>query len=158
MKIVFAGDINSSLIQRSVRNYFSIWNSKEDDALKHSESTVAGPERIDYFIPDKTSISVYMGARTFLKRDNPDYVSFSVANYILGGSFNSRLMKSIRQEQGLTYSIHSSHEGDIFDTGNWALEASFSPELLEQGIEATKKVIYNWNQLGVTEEEVVQAV
>ena len=158
MKIVFAGDINSSLIQRSVRNYFSIWNSKEDDALKHFESTVAGPERINYFIPDKTSISVYMGARTFLKRDNPDYVSFSVANYILGGSFNSRLMKSIRQEQGLTYSIHSFHEGDIFDTGNWALEASFSPELLEQGIEATKKVIYNWNQLGVTEEEVVQAV
>ena len=67
-----------------------------------------------------------MGTRTLLKRDNPDYVPFSVANYILGGSFNSRLMKSIRQEKGLTYSIHSFHEGDIFTSGNWGLEASFS--------------------------------
>ena len=55
-----------------------------------------------------------MGTRTFLKRDNPDYVPFSVANYILGGSFNSRLMKSIRQNKAsLTAFIHY-HEGDIF--------------------------------------------
>ena len=99
-----------------------------------------------------------MGTRTFLKRDNPDYIPFSVANYILGGSFNSRLMKSIRQEQGLTYSIHSFHEGDIFTSGNWGLEASFSPELLEKGLNATKKEIENWNQFGVTEEEVSQAI
>ena len=158
MKIVFAGDVNLSQIQRSIRNTFSIWNSKVEEDPKPSESRLASQKRIDYFIPDKTSISVFMGSRTFLKRDDPDYVPFSVANYILGGSFNSRLMKSIRQEQGLTYSIHSFHEGDIFTSGNWGLEASFSPELLEQGLEATQKEIDNWKQLGVSEEEVNQAV
>ena len=131
---------------------------KERYGSSSSESKVASQQRINYFIPDKTSVSVHMGTRTFLKRDNPDYVPFSVANYILGGSFNSRLMKSIRQEQGLTYSIHSFHEGDIFTSGNWGLEASFSPELLEQGLNATKKEIENWNQFGVTEEEVSQAI
>ena len=158
MKIVFAGDIDISQIQRSMRSYFSIWNSKTEKDPEPSESAVASQQRINYFIPDKTSISVHMGARTFLKRDNPDYVPFSVANYILGGSFNSRLMKSIRQEKGLTYSIHSFHEGDIFSSGNWGLEASFSPELLEQGLEATQKEIYNWYEFGVTEEEVSQAI
>ena len=158
MKIVFAGDIDSSQIQRGLRNHFSIWNAKKGTDPAPSESKVASQERINYFIPDKTSVSVHMGTRTFLKRDNPDYVPFSVANYILGGSFNSRLMKSIRQEQGLTYSIHSFHEGDIFTSGNWGLEASFSPELLEQGLNATKKEIENWNQFGVTEEEVSQAI
>ena len=158
MKIVFAGDIDSSKIQRGLRNYFSIWNAKKGTDSVASKSKVASQQRINYFIPDKTSVSVHMGTRTFLKRDNPDYVPFSVANYILGGSFNSRLMKSIRQEQGLTYSIHSFHEGDIFTSGNWGLEASFSPELLEKGLNATKKEIDNWNQFGVTEEEVSQAV
>ena len=158
MKIVFAGDIDSSQIQRGLRNHFSIWNAKKGTDPVASESKVASQERINYFIPDKTSVSVHMGTRTFLKRDNPDYVPFSVANYILGGSFNSRLMKSIRQEQGLTYSIHSFHEGDIFTSGNWGLEASFSPELLEKGLNATKKEIENWNQFGVTEEEVSQAI
>ena len=158
MKIVFAGDIHSSQIQRGLRNYFSIWNAKKVKDLTTSESKVTSQERINYFIPDKTSVSVHMGNRTFLRRDNPDYVPFSVANYILGGSFNSRLMKSIRQEQGLTYGIHSFHEGDIFTSGNWGLEASFSPELLEKGLNETRKEIVNWNQFGVTEEEVSQAV
>ena len=99
-----------------------------------------------------------MGTRTFLKRDNPDYVPFSVANYILGGSFNSRLMKSIRQEKGLTYSYSFFHDGDIFTPGNWGLEASFSPELLEKGLNATMKEIENWHQFGVTEEEVAQSI
>ena len=158
MKIVFAGDINLSTIQRGIRNTFSIWNTKVEEDPKPSESMVSSQPRIDYFIPDKTSISVFMGSRTFLKRDDPDYVPFSIANYILGGSFNSRLMTSIRQEQGLTYSIHSFHEGDIFTSGNWGLEASFSPELLEKGLEATKKEIATWNELGVSEKEVTQAV
>ena len=158
MKIVFAGDIDSSKIQRGLRNYFSIWNTKKETDPVAIESKVASEQRINYFIPDKTSVSVHMGTRTFLKRDNPDYVPFSVANYILGGSFNSRLMKFIRQEQGLTYSIHSFHEGDIFTSGNWGLEASFSPELLEKGLDATINEIENWYQFGVTEEEVSQAV
>ena len=114
MKIVFSGDINSSQIQRGLRSYFSTWNSKIGTDPIAPQSKITSEQRIDYFIPDKTSVTVYMGNRTFLKRNNPDYVSFSVANYILGGSFNSRLMKSIRQSKGLTYSIHSFHEGDIF--------------------------------------------
>ena len=158
MKLVFAGDVNPSSLQKNIRRYLSIWNPKEDKDPEPSDTVVSSKKRIDYFIPDKTNVSVFMGVRTFLKRDNPDYVPFSVANYILGGSFNSRLMQSIRQEQGLTYSIHSYHGGDIYNSGHWGLEASFSPELLEQGIEATQKEIENWAQLGVTEEEVSQAI
>lgn len=158
MKIVFAGDIDSSQLQRSIRNTFSIWKSKAESDTQPPKSNLTQKERIDYFIPDKTSISVHMGTNTFLSRDNPDYIPFSVANYILGGNFHSRLMTSIRQKQGLTYSIHSFHEGDIFTTGNWGLEASFSPYLLEQGLKEIEKEIDNWYQIGVSEEEVSQAV
>lgn len=38
---------------------------------------------------------------------HPDYPGLKVVDIILGGYFNSRLMKNIREEKGLTYGIHS---------------------------------------------------
>ena len=99
-----------------------------------------------------------MGSRTFLKRNDSNYLAFSIANYILGGNFNSRLMQSLRQEKGLTYSVNSFHEGDILNTGNWALNASFSPQILSQGLMEIRKELLDWHINGVTQEEVSQAI
>lgn len=42
-------------------------------------------------------------------RDDPDFVAAEVANYILGGgSFSSRVMKDLRDRQGLTYGVRTS--------------------------------------------------
>jgi zinc protease len=44
-----------------------------------------------------------------LKRDDPDFIAAYVANEILGGgTFSSRLYKSVREERGLAYSVGSS--------------------------------------------------
>ena len=98
-----------------------------------------------------------MGQFTDLRRTDPDYLPFAVGNYILGGSFHSRLMTEIRVRQGLTYSIYSSHSGDILSPGHWSLGAGFAPELLEKGREATQAVFRDWIEQGVTEEEVKAA-
>ena len=45
--------------------------------------------------------------------DSPDYFSFLVMNYILGGAgFNSRLTEEIRSNRGLAYSVGSSYRGE----------------------------------------------
>ncbi len=44
-----------------------------------------------------------------LKRDDPDFITAYVANEILGGgTFSSRLYKSVREDRGLAYSVGSS--------------------------------------------------
>jgi zinc protease len=44
-----------------------------------------------------------------LKRDDPDFIAAYVANEILGGgTFSSRLYKSVREDRGLAYSVGSS--------------------------------------------------
>lgn len=43
-------------------------------------------------------------------RKNPDFHVLSVLNAILGGTFNSRLNRVIREELGYTYGIHSSFD------------------------------------------------
>jgi zinc protease len=50
-----------------------------------------------------------------LSRENPDFYSISVMNYILGGGgFSSRLMEVIRNKRGLAYSV-----GSFFDPGKY---------------------------------------
>jgi predicted Zn-dependent peptidase len=43
-------------------------------------------------------------------RKNPDFHQISVLNAILGGTFNSRLNRVIREEKGYSYGIHSSFD------------------------------------------------
>ena len=45
-----------------------------------------------------------------VSRRTPDFHAISVLNAILGGTFNSRLNRVIREEKGYTYGIHSSFD------------------------------------------------
>ncbi len=50
-----------------------------------------------------------------IKRDNPDYLDVLVMNDILGGGgFTSRIMNSVRTEEGLAYSAGSSFPGGVY--------------------------------------------
>jgi zinc protease len=50
-----------------------------------------------------------------VSRDNPDYYTLTVMNYILGGGgFSSRLVEEIRNKRGLAYSVAS-----FFDAGKY---------------------------------------
>lgn len=48
-------------------------------------------------------------------RDNPDYFSVLIMNDILGGGgFTSRIMNSVRSDEGLAYSAYSSFPGGVY--------------------------------------------
>lgn len=158
MRLVFVGDIDFEQLKAAVANAFDGWDGGVDypeletTQLDHDAQT----ERI--FIEDKTSVSVRLGINTRLQRTDEDYLPFMLGNYILGGSFHSRLMTEVRKNRGLTYNIRTRHEGDIITPGNWLLNASFSPGRLDEGLEATREVLSGWANEGVEAEEVRAAV
>ena len=158
MRLVFAGDIDFDQLKAAVGNAFDGWNIGSE---YHQSDTAqldnnVRSERIH--LKDKSSVAVRIGYNTGLRRTDDDYLPFMVGNYILGGSFHSRLMSEIRKNQGLTYDIRTRHQGDILTTGNWILAASFSPSILEEGLRATHQVINQWHDQGVTEAEVQSAI
>lgn len=56
---------------------------------------------------DIPQTNIMMG-HTGIDKDNPDLYALRVANYILGGGgFNSRMMREIRSDRGLAYSVYS---------------------------------------------------
>lgn len=67
---------------------------------------------------DKSQTGIKIGLKLW-NRSHQDFSSFFVLNTVLGGYFGSRLMSSIREEKGYTYSIYSGldmlrHDGYFF--------------------------------------------
>ena len=82
----------------------------------------------------KVNQSVIRLGHLGITKDDPDLYAVRVLNYILGGSFTSRLMMEIRTNQGLAYNV-----GSHFDIGR-QFTGSFTAET-ETKAEATGKVI-----------------
>lgn len=158
MRLVFVGDIDFEQIKAAVANAFEGWEggAPYPSGIEAQKENSKEEDRI--YIADKTSVSVLYGYNTGLQRSDEAYLHFMLGNYILGGSFNSRLMTEIRQVRGLTYSIRSSHQGDILTPGNWTANVSLSPAMLEAGIKATNDVLNDWYTNGVTYDEVKAAI
>ena len=158
MQLIFTGDIDFEQLKAAVGNAFDGWeggsNYPELDTLPNKNAEFA--ERI--YIEDKTSVAARFGFNTGLQRTDDDYLPFMVGNYILGGSFHSRLMTEVRKNRGLTYDIRARHQGDILTNGNWILSASFSPGALNEGLQAAREVVSQWFDDGVSEEEVAAAI
>ncbi len=109
--LTVAGDISKTELDALIDRYLKSWTVAEVAA----PSTHKAPENIQRNAPkvviiDKniTQANIILG-HAGISRENPDYYAVSVMNYILGGGgFASRLMKIVRDDMGLAYSIHSS--------------------------------------------------
>lgn len=158
MQLIFTGDIDFEQLKAAVGNAFDGWEGGSEypklNTFPNENTAVA--ERI--YIEDKTSVAARFGFNTGLQRTDDDYLPFMVGNYILGGSFHSRLMAEVRKNRGLTYDIRARHQGDILTQGNWSLSASFSPSVVNEGLRAAREVVQQWFDDGVSEEEVSAAI
>jgi zinc protease len=82
--------------------------------------------------PDKANAFI-TGSTSFALNDrDPDYPAFLLANYLLGGSTNSRLWNRVRQKEGLSYGIGSGFRASSFESnGSVSVSAIFAPQNLQ---------------------------
>lgn len=96
-------------------------------------SAAADVPRIAITSPARTLIIRRPGTQTFaifgqqgIERDDPDFFAAALVNYVLGGGgFNSRLMLSVREREGLTYGVGTGLA--VFDRAA-IVQGSFSSE------------------------------
>ncbi len=158
MRLVFAGDIDFEQIKAAVANAFDGWTGGVAYPVDFPAQLENTGEQQRIHIADKASVSVHYAYNTGIRRNQEAYLPFMLGNYILGGSFNSRLMSEVRKKRGLTYSIRSLHQGDLLTPGHWALMATFSPTSLDQGLAATQQVLEDWHRDGVSAAETAAAI
>ena len=83
---------------------------------------------------------------------HPDYPGLKVADVVLGGYFNSRLMKNIREEKGLTYGIYSVITSLII-SGFKVISTEVSKKSTQKAIDEIYKEIQLLQNVPVEKEE-----
>lgn len=92
-----------------------------------------------------------------LTRDDPDYYSLIVGNYILGGGgFDARLMKELRDKRGFTYGVYSSFN-PLADKGEFQIGFSTKKEQAQEALAVSKQVLKQFINEGPTAAELQQA-
>lgn len=92
-----------------------------------------------------------------MKRDDPDFFTAYVLNYTYGGGgFESRLMQTLRVQQGLTYGIYTGiNAGEHIQT--WSGSGQTKNESAGDFIKGIKIEMQDFVDNGVTEEELADA-
>jgi zinc protease len=92
-----------------------------------------------------------------LKRDDPDFITASVASYILGGgSFSSRLYKEVREKRGLAYSVWLGLI-PLDHAGLWFVSTSTRSDQADTVVALIESEIRRFAEEGPTEQELADA-
>lgn len=153
MRLVIVGDTDGANLNNSLKKAFKNWNGGVTEKLKFEEASKSAAKTEVVTIPEKPSAELYIGQFTGLKRADADYIPFYIGNYTLGAGFAGRLMQTVRDNDGLTYSISSGLGGNIETGGYWFVNASFNPGLFQKGLDATMVQVDKWVKDGITAEE-----
>ncbi len=152
--LAVVGDLQHDAVASVVDETFAGWAPHDAPATHDTDAVSTEVGRTTVPMPDKSNVDVRLGHAVPIRRDHDDYPAFCVGNYILGGNFAARLMSTVRDEMGLTYSIRSSLSGvSTRYVGSWQTSVTLSHDAVDEGIAATTDVIREFVAEGATAEE-----
>jgi len=130
-ELAVVGDFDAAAVRPMLEELFGSWTSREPYARVPEPLVAKRAKEIHAETPDKAN-AVLSGELALPVNDtSPDYPALAVANFILGGSPNSRLWERIRQREGLSYAVYSSLDASSFEPNtSLTREAIFAPENL----------------------------
>ena len=156
--IAAAGDFNTDSLKSALTNLFANWKKPTPPSvpLPRGEFPVLEfNEHKGVFTSEKSiSQANIIMAAPFVKRPHSDYYQTAIANYILGGSsFSSRLMNTVRTQNGLAYSIYSFAQSDYDDVGLVGIALQTKAESAKTALQMIREECLKLATEGPTAEE-----
>ncbi|MBP2298225.1 M16 family metallopeptidase [Azospirillum picis] len=104
--VAAAGDISPDDLGKALDTVFGGLPAKVE-VPQVPDATMAGLGQT-ILIQRPTAQTVMLMGQPGVKRDDPDWYTATVMNYVLGGGgFGSRLMEEVREKRGLSYGVYS---------------------------------------------------
>jgi zinc protease len=155
--LVVVGDISPAEALASIQRAFGGWARLEESTpLRPPMPAVAPSAQYTVQLNGKSEAIVVMGGNGVFRND-PDYYAAYMANRILGvGDLNSRLMKALRQQNGMTYGVYS-YFYPVLGERPWVAFLQTSPAMVERAIAATIAEANRLREHGVTAEELEES-
>jgi zinc protease len=149
------GDITAQDAKALISKYMAEWKKKDVPAPKIPEPPQMAA-RHDYINRDISQANILMG-HIGVTRENPDYYTLYVMNYILGGGgFVSRILDQIRDNMGLAYSAYSYFDPRKY-SGDYTVGMQTKNATAKTAIDETLKIIENMKAKPVSDKELQDA-
>jgi zinc protease len=149
------GDFDPEAVARLAQDLFGDWKSPRPYARIPLKVADVAPVNETIRTPDKANAVLRAGELLRLRDDDPDYPALLLGNYIFGGSSDSRLMRRIREKEGLSYSVGSFLSADSFyPRGAFGIFAIYAPQNRARVEEAMNDELRKAFADGFTPEEV----
>ena len=153
-RVVIVGDIDENEIFSKL-DFLKNWKDKK--VVINPPPMVAQQVEPTIFLIDKAGAasSIINVSQPSIKYDGPTGDSYknSVANFMLGGTFSSRLNMDLREDKGYTYGIYSYFSGNEFG-GNMVIGTSVKRKASGASLAEIMKVTKNYIEKGITDEDV----
>lgn len=148
--IAFSGNITEKAADKLIRKYI-LSRYKKDYAqtlpVKNRFNSRNYSEKIKNF--EQSNIALSFPSLPF---GDKDFTVQAALNVIVGGGMSSRLFQSVREQQGLAYSVYSVPNG-YSDIGTLNVFLNISECNTERALTAVKKEIDLIKDKGITDEE-----
>ena len=154
--LVAVGDLDIPQLQSEVGRAFAGWTGGGDLPPSAPAARPDSPRELTVFMADKTSVTVILGQPSGLRYRDPDYQALRLGTIVLGRGFTGRLMANVRDKEGLTYDIYATTDNDTRCDGDWRIQASFAPALLEKGLASLRRQLDDWYENGITDDELAR--
>lgn len=153
------GDFDVATLKGQIEKAFGGWKGEPVTlpALPKIERQKAGRER--FITMDREQVNLYLG-HLGTTRTNPDHHALQVMDSILGTSpgFTDRLSKTLRDEQGLAYTVNANiASSSSTEPGMFLAYIGCSPKNRDKALAGMKKIIEELRTGGVTPEELKDA-
>jgi zinc protease len=104
-------------------------------------------------VPKAAQTEFRVGGYTGLKYDaTGEFYKATLANYPLGGAFNSRINLNLREDKGWTYGARSSFTGDKY-FGEFSFGSGIRANATDSALVEVMKELDNYSKNGITPEE-----
>jgi zinc protease len=156
--LVLVGDVEPKRAAELVRAAFGGWAKLEPAPPFLVPKADPPATTLELRVPMKgKSQTDVVYAAPGIPRTAPDYDAAMVMNYILGGgSLSSRLMNSLRDEQGLVYGVYSSFAAGI-GAGPLSIRAGTNPANSDRAVASILEQVRRMTEEGPTEAEMEDA-
>ncbi|MFW8590153.1 M16 family metallopeptidase [Glaciecola sp. 2405UD65-10] len=152
--LVAVGDMDKSKVLDLTR-FLSKWESKDYMLPTFEYDTQIEKGKI-YIVDNPGSVqsvvNIFRHAPVYDPYD--EYFKLSLANFTLGGMFNSRINLNLREDKGYSYGARSRFSGGK-TTGTFVASADVTAEFTKESIQEFLNEINMYQEKGMSQEELV---
>ena len=152
--LAVVGDFDPDEIRGVIEEAFGDWETPYPATRISTEFFDAPAEVLQIETPDKANAFLFVQQNLALRDDHEDYPALTLAGYMIGGGFNSRLVERIREQDGLSYAVAGGISGHPIDeNGSFLAYAIQAPENAAKVEAALREEIQRVLDDGFTDDE-----